>query len=332
MRLLLLLIFLCGDLSVCKATIKDLTKTDVIFDTDANNELDDQHALAYLLFNSDVFNVKGITVNATRNGGDIHLQLTEAKRVMQLCNSYEKIPLLPGANKDFVSISDSVKQPDFDGASAVKFIISQSLAKRSNKLVILAVGKLTNVALALKIMPSIVSKIKVVWLGSNYPDPGEYNLEDDIPALNYVLSTEVQFEMVVVRYGAESGSGAVRAKKADIEQIMPGKGPKIEVPVEGRNGHTFLCFGDYSVDLFNHIPEYLQDSSRALFDMTAVAILKNPHWGKSSAIPAPYYSKENDGWVQWLDNQRKIIYWDQFNKDAIMTDFYNSMSHYHLPE
>lgn len=27
----------------------------VIFDSDANNELDDQHALAYLLFNADVF-------------------------------------------------------------------------------------------------------------------------------------------------------------------------------------------------------------------------------------------------------------------------------------
>ena len=36
-------------------------KIPVIFDTDANNELDDQHALAYLLFNADVFDIKGIT-------------------------------------------------------------------------------------------------------------------------------------------------------------------------------------------------------------------------------------------------------------------------------
>jgi hypothetical protein len=38
----------------------------VILDTDANNELDDQHAIAYLLFNGQVFDVEGITVNRTR--------------------------------------------------------------------------------------------------------------------------------------------------------------------------------------------------------------------------------------------------------------------------
>ena len=37
----------------------------VIFDTDANNELDDQHALAYLLFSGNAFAVEGITVNST---------------------------------------------------------------------------------------------------------------------------------------------------------------------------------------------------------------------------------------------------------------------------
>jgi hypothetical protein len=37
----------------------------VILDTDANNELDDQHAIAYLLFNGDYFDVEGITVNKT---------------------------------------------------------------------------------------------------------------------------------------------------------------------------------------------------------------------------------------------------------------------------
>ena len=46
-------------------------KLRVLVDTDANNELDDQHALAYLLFNGRSFDVEGITVNTTRGGGDI---------------------------------------------------------------------------------------------------------------------------------------------------------------------------------------------------------------------------------------------------------------------
>ncbi len=57
----------------------------VIFDTDANNEIDDQHALAYLLFSGDVFAVEGVTVNATSGpghgiSGHIDGQYDEAKR------------------------------------------------------------------------------------------------------------------------------------------------------------------------------------------------------------------------------------------------------------
>ena len=38
-------------------------KTRVLLDTDANNEIDDQHAIAYLLLSGDAFVVEGITVN-----------------------------------------------------------------------------------------------------------------------------------------------------------------------------------------------------------------------------------------------------------------------------
>ena len=68
-------------------------KMPVIFDTDANNELDDQHALAYLLFNGNTFDVKGITDNATYNGGDIDSHVAEAERVIKLCALDKKIPL-----------------------------------------------------------------------------------------------------------------------------------------------------------------------------------------------------------------------------------------------
>ncbi len=306
-------------------------KIKVIFDTDANNELDDQHALAYLLFNSNKFDVKGITVNATRNGGDISEHVKEAERVMKLCKSYGMIPLLAGANRNFKDISEKLELGKFDGQQAVDFLIKEALNNKGKKLVVLAVGKLTNPALALKLKPAIASKIKILWLGSNYPDPGEYNLDDDVDALNFVLSTKVEFEMVVVRYTANSGSAAVRAKLGDIRKIMPGKGPQISEPVQGRHGKYVNSFGDYSVDLFNHIEVYLQDSSRALFDMTAVAILKNSSWGKPVQISAPYYQSAPGKWIEHPGNKRKIKYWEHFNTEAIMNDFYESMLHFKLP-
>ena len=60
------------------------TRTRVLLDTDANNELDDQHAIAYMLFSGDVFDVEGITVNRTRGGGDVEQQAEEAERITTL--------------------------------------------------------------------------------------------------------------------------------------------------------------------------------------------------------------------------------------------------------
>ncbi|MDC3132759.1 nucleoside hydrolase [Flavobacteriaceae bacterium] len=145
-------------------------KTPVIFDTDANNELDDQHALAYLLYNAAVFDIKGITVNTTYNGGNIDEQYAEAKRVIQLCDWEGKTPLIKGANGSFEEIKKTLDTPDYDGNKAVDFIIKEAKKYTEEKLVVLAVGKLTNVALAVEKEPSIIENIRLVWLGSNYPE------------------------------------------------------------------------------------------------------------------------------------------------------------------
>ena len=55
----------------------------VLLDTDANNEIDDQHAIAYMLLSGDAFVVEGLTVNRTDNGGDIEEQAKEAERVVR---------------------------------------------------------------------------------------------------------------------------------------------------------------------------------------------------------------------------------------------------------
>lgn len=313
-------------MSCSRVTEKEKIK--VLFDTDANNELDDQHALAYLLFNGDVFDVVGVTVNATRSGGDIHEQYREAERVMRLCNQFGKIPLLKGANGSFEEIRPFLGNETFDGYEAVNFIVEQSRAIGKEKLVLLPVGKLTNIALALEKDPSIAENVRIVWLGSNYPKPGEYNQDNDVPAMNYILSLNVPFEMVTVRYGDPSGTDAVRATPEEINQRMPGKGPQISQPVIGRHGGKFHNFGDYSVNLFEHIDLHGNPPSRALFDMAAVAVVKNREWAQVKEIPAPVYV---DGtWVEQPDNTRKILVWEYFDRDAIMSDFYSVMENYKL--
>lgn len=303
-------------------------KIRVIIDSDANNELDDQHAIAYLLFNSHQFDAEGITVNRTHNGGTIDEQYAEADRIVRLCSMHSKINIYKGASGSYEEIKDAVHEQEFDGFEAVNFIIERAKVKDGRRLVLLPVGKLTNIALALKKDPSIASNIRIVWLGTNYPDPGEYNFVNDTSAVKPILDSDVDFEIVMVRYGKPTGTDAVKAYLTDFQKIMPGKGPQVSTPVTGRHGGEFTCFGDYSLDLFEKFRG--NPSSRPLFDMAAVAIVKNPAWADRVELAAPKY--ENGKWIDQPDNPRKIVIWENFDKDKIMQDFYIMMEKYQLPE
>lgn len=332
--LLILLIFSCS--SRHEKTEEHQSLHHIIFDTDANNEVDDQHALAYLLFNGDYFAVEGITVNATSGPGGAretsHVldHYEEAKRVMQLCEVFDKIPLLTGANGSFEEIKEHIGESDFDGHEAVDFIIEQAMKKRGQELVLIPVGKLTNIALALLKEPAIAEKIRIVWLGSNYPRPGEHNQSWDIESMNYLLDVNVPFEIVTVRGGDPSGTGVVRVTQSQIIHRMPGKGPKISAPVTGRHGGIFYTWGDYSANLFETYGMGGNPPGRPLYDQAAVAIVKNPSWAEKHEIPAPAYI--NGEWKERPDNPRKIIIWEWFDIYGIINDFFISMDNYVLVE
>lgn len=331
-RLIFSFVILIPALLIACRREQPATKTEekmrVIFDTDANNELDDQHALAYLLFNGDVFAVEGVTVNATRGGGPVDEQYKEAYRVLQLCGEADKINLLKGANGTFRDIAQTTDSATFDGKEAVDFIIRRAHA--TDSLVVIAVGKLTNVALAVKKDPSIVTRIRLVWLGSNYPEPGEYNQENDTSAVSYLLKTSIPFEMVTVRYAMGTGTDDVRVTPQEIRERMPGIGPRMDAGVEGRHGGTFHTFGDYSISLFENIEMSGDPPSRALYDMAAVAIVKDPSLAHAVEVPCPVLIEGQ--WREQPDNSRKIKVWERFDRDRIMQDFYESMQDYVLAD
>ena len=295
-------------------------QTPVILDTDANNELDDQHAIAYMLFNNDVFDIIGITVNATYSGGGIDQHMEEAKRVVKLCGFEGRIPVIPGASKDFSEILPDLGSANFDGKPAVDFIIQAAHELERGKLVVVPIGTLTNVALALAKDPSIAPLIRVVWLGSNWPDKGEYNLVNDTTSINPVINNrQLQFEICTVRYGEPTGTAAVDVSVSEIQKKMGGLGPEQNPPVPGRHGGSFSNFGDYSIELF----EKIGDKRRSLFDVCALAIIKDPRWAKPIKVPAPTLS--GDSWVERPNSSHHIIFWENFNREAILEDFYQTM-------
>jgi len=292
--------------------------TRVLIDTDANNELDDQHALAYALLSGEAFRVEGITVNRTDNGGDVAAQMQEARRVVRLTGLGGQMPLRRGASGTYDDIAPTVDRSDFDGAEAVNLIIERAHAETDRPLVVIAIGKLTNVALALEKDPSIAEEIRVVWLGSNFPESGEYNLENDPSAVNPVIDSGVPFEIAVVRYGRSTGTHAVQTFESEIRAVMPGLGPEVASPVTGRHGGRHTTFGDYSVALFDHI----DPDARALYDVAAVSVVKNPSWATRRPVGA--YRLADGEWVE-QESGPGLVIWELFYGPKILQDVFDTL-------
>lgn len=80
--------------------------------------------------------------------------------------------------------------------------------------------------------------------------------------------------------------------------------------------------------MFERIQLHGSPPGRALFDMAAVAIVKNPAWATARRIPAP--KLEATGWVDRPGNSRTVTVWENFDSAAIMRDFYASMERFTL--
>ena len=89
------------------------------------------------------------------------------------------------------------------------------------------------------------------------------------------------------------------------------------------HGGEFNNFGDYSANLFAHIDLHGNPPSRAMFDMVALAVIKNENWGQKKEIPAPKLVGE--GWEEQADNKTKIIVWENFDRDGIINDLFSLM-------
>jgi inosine-uridine nucleoside N-ribohydrolase len=74
-------------------------------------------------------------------------------------------------------------------SAAARAIVAEALRDDPLPLIVTCGGPLTNIAAALRLNPSIASKIKLVWIGGAADAAGgyEYNLSTDIAAARYVL-------------------------------------------------------------------------------------------------------------------------------------------------
>ena len=290
-----------------------MEKRNIILDTDISNEVDDQFALVYLMKSLNDFNLEAITIapfcsngymkiNSVKEGCDI--SYNTACNILDMLNEekYKSI-VYKGASEYFYESKEINK--------GVQKIID--IARKNEHTTIVAIGAITNVALAIYNAPDIVGKIDVIWLGGNSflsNKNDEYNFRQDVEGVRYVFESKVKLVVIPCKNVASDLSTSIY----ELEHYLRDKGE----------------IGSYLCDIFSKIKKNYTKSSideigqtKTLWDLSAIAYLINREdWFIESEISCPLinddlsYSITRDRHkIKFVNNlRRKKIYQDFFIK------------------
>lgn len=279
---------------------------DVVIDTDAFNEIDDQFAIAYALKSSEKLNVKALLAAPFLNEKSMSAEDGMNK-------SYDEIIKLLSLMK-----RDDMKEKIYKGSTsflkdentpvkseAVSQLIQLAKIQDPKKpLYVVAIGAITNIASAILIEPSIIKKIVVIWLGGNsleWPDNREFNLRQDVSAARIVLG---------------SGVPLVLFPCMGVVSSFITTGPELRYWLRGRNE---LC--DYLVENTINEANLVEKSScwsRVIWDVSAVSWLLEDRFilERYEHCPIPEY---DDKWA--FDKTRHLIkYVYHINRDELFED------------
>lgn len=279
-------------------------KVNVILDTDTYNECDDQFALAYLLKNQDKFNIEAITV-APYSHSDRKETIEETteksyKEILKICNwlNFET------KNKVFKGSIDYICNGYNENNDAVNKIIE--VANKNEKTYILAIGAITNVALAIKKSPEIINKMEVIWLGGNSflaDNNREFNFEQDVQAVREVFKSKVKLTIIPCRNVASN----LRTSIYELEHFLEGKNK--------------LC--DYLCQKFCDPEVKLVKDDQIIWDISVIAYMINKSWFETEEVCCPIIKEDTS--YELTESRHKITFVNYLDPNKIYSDLFKKL-------
>jgi len=254
-RRLMLLVVLC-------VTASAQAKIPIILDTDIGDSIDDAMALAFAL-RSPELDVRAVTTviddveSKTRlawkmlgifNRRDIALAMGATEPLLD--------PVMATSSKEFDVLTRNDTIPDSARRRAVDLIVDTLLQSRQ-KITLVAIGPLTNIALALKSDPRIKNNIEriVIMGGAYFTNEAEYNFKRDPTAAEIVFQSGVPITAVGLDVTSQ---GKLREK--DLDQMRLATDP----------------VGQFIVRLLDLAEEETHEAHPTLHDPLAIAAIFRP--------------------------------------------------------
>jgi inosine-uridine nucleoside N-ribohydrolase len=156
-----------------RSLIPPTGKVTVVLDTDTYNEVDDQFALAYALLSPEVVSLEAIYAapflnsRASSPADGMERSYQEIQRVIERMQTSSPPPIHRGST-DYLMDEETAQESE-----AARDLVTRANAAKET-LYVVAIGAITNVASAILMDPSIISKIVVVWLGGALVHPLTY--------------------------------------------------------------------------------------------------------------------------------------------------------------
>lgn len=246
-------------------------RIDMVLDTDAYNEVDDQFALAYALLSPERLNVEAVYAapffNDRSSGPADGMQKSydEILRLLSKMNRPHEGFVYEGSRSYLPSGEKAVDSP------AARDLVARALARpQGDPLYVAAIGAATDVASALLMAPEIAEKICVVWLGGHalsYPTAYEFNLMQDVPAARVLFDCGAPLILVPCRGVASH----MLASIPELKEAIGGQNPLCDALVE--------LFAAYADDAFGWAKE--------IWDVAAIAHLIDESWVPAALAPSP---------------------------------------------
>ena len=329
----------------------------LVIDTDAKNEVDDQFAIAWALKSPERFQVEAVYAAPFSHGCFQNIQASEEeiKKSAELIGhaddpgdgmrqSYEEIERvfeLLHMDTEHRIYYGSERYIGEDGKPVVSDA-AKDLVRRAKDsediLYVAAIGAITNIASAILMDPSIVEKIVIVWLAGQPLEFGhgiEFNMMQDVRASQIIFDSGVPLILIPCMNVAS----ALTASEQELRDNLAGKNEvsdylysmvagafcdeeaeKAFMKVD--RGGYLLGREDYSEEYLDRFPTGHISWSRIIWDISAIAFLKNPNWVLSKFEKAPIlkadlrYAREDDRHSVRVANYcwRNYIFGDLFYK------------------
>lgn len=280
-----------------------------VLDTDTFNEIDDQFALVYALLSPERIKLDAIYAapfwNDLSEGPKDGMEKSyeEIGRILTRLGREEEGYVFRGSDSYLPGAATPVDSP------AARDLVQKALAAPDDEpLYVIAIGAITNIASAILLEPSIISKIVVVWLGGHqlsWQDTKEFNLVQDIHASRVMFDCGVPLVLVPC-YGVASH---LITTLPEIKHFVQGQGE----------------IGAFLAERYEGCSDDHYGYSRVIWDLSAVAYLVDPSLVPADLVHSPVLTDQ----VTWsVDSRRHLIRCaSAVHRDGIFKDLFRKLEH-----